>query len=185
MSRKKDRKIRQQKIKDAGSLASIHLQDMKLKDLKRAVIVLGMPFEEVVSSSVPQLESYYIRHQGNKMNIELLDKFDEWHEDHLKNECGLGPEYFHPDLKLGYVTEEDPETGEVKKRRIKGYKKTRKKRTKNEFGIFSGTKKALTYECFKQGLTKQETIEKVMEQFPEAREKSIGIWYNKAKKASA
>lgn len=183
--RKKDRSIRQNKIKIAGTVGSVKLRDMKLKDLKRAAVAYGMPFEEVVSSGVPQLESFYIRayNGGKKIRVELLDEFDTWHENHLRTECGLSEEFLHPQLRLGYVTEKDEDTGEVKRRRIKGYRKTRKKREKNEFGIFTGTKKALTFKCAKDGMNKKDAIAKVMEVFPDAKEKSIGIWFNKALKS--
>lgn len=187
MSKRKERKIRQLKIESAGSYASVQLKDMNLKTLKRNCIARGMDFEAVVKSSIPQLESWYLRHSFNDVDHERLDNYDRWIEAYLMNSRQISPEgklaaLFHPQLRMGYFGEDDEE-GKPRLRRIKGITKKKKRRNKTEDGIYSGTKKALTFECAKEGLDKKSTIAKVLAAFPDAKEKSIGIWYNKALKS--
>lgn len=185
MSKKKDRKIRQTKIRAARSYENVQLENMNIKDLKRNCIVRGMPFEMVVQSGIPDLESWFIRNGAAPIDHELLDQFDNWVEEYLQKERGIDPNgpngaLLSPMLRLGFFGED--EDGNVKVKRIKGIKKKKKKRKKTEDGIFAGTKKALTFECVKRGLSKEETIKKVTKEFPEAKDKSIGIWYNSARK---
>lgn len=51
-------------------------------------------------------------------------------------------------------------------------------------GLWLELQKPKTFECFRMGLSKQEAEKTVLESFPDASPKSIGIWYNKAKRKS-
>lgn len=170
------------------SRAQAELQEMKHKDLKRACIVRGLEFEQVVNLSVPSLSNWFVLNYENSQNTILLDEYDAWLMGKLK-ERGIndGDALFHPNLRLGYHGDFNPETGEPIIKRPRGIKKLKKpKRERDEVTkLFTGTKKALTYQCQKEGKTLEETYKIVKEQFPEAVEKSMKIWYNRSKKANA
>lgn len=161
------------------------LENFKHRDLQRACVVRGMSFTEVVESTTPGLSNWFMANYSRGQDSTLLNQFDAWVEDELGK---LGREsndpVMSPHLRLGYIGEVDEFTGKVVIKRPKGIKKAEKeKRERDEVThIFLGTKKALTYECAKEKLSIPETIEKVMAQFPEAVEKSIKIWYGRAKK---
>ena len=155
------------------------LSKMKIIDLQRACIVRGLIFEDI-GKGVWDLQQFFIKNYVVEPNLDLLDEFDDWRYKKSK-EKGTEDEGF---IRLGFIQEKDEDTGEIKKRKRPKYmKKTRKKRARNkELGIFSGTKKELTFICQKEGLDLKETTAKVIEKFPDAKEKSIRIWFNKAKK---
>ena len=90
----------------------------------------------------------------------------------------------HPSLRLSYVGDksEDFKALEVIPKKDRP-KKEKVVKEKTEQGIYSGTKKALTYQCQKEGKTVEETITIVKETFEDASDKSIKIWYRKAGKA--
>ena len=176
MSKAKQREIKKTALKSIRT--DILLKDMKLKDLQRECIMRGMDFEQMIRSSVLNLSSWLIDNWELKKDRDILNDFDHWNNRILYG--GGNGDLVHDMLNLGYF--EDKETGEAKQKRIKGVRKQTSKKERTTEGIFKGTKKALTYECSKNGKTKNETIEIVMAQFPDASEKSIGIWYNRAKK---
>jgi len=178
MARKKTKRItgRPQEI------ALGYLEKMTIRDLKRGCIVRGCPFEEIVSQGVPFLEGWFVKNFLEDIDSTLLDEYDNWVEMVLRKR-GLGDEYFHPMLRLGYIAEKDEEGNTKKAKRVKGIKKAKKaKKERTDDGIFKGTKKALTFQLQKEGKTKEETIELVRGNFEDVKEKSIGIWYNKARK---
>lgn len=157
------------------------LQKLNLPDLKRHCIVRGIPFEKVGDSSILQLQSWFLKNYNNKVDISLLDKYDDWLEAYLKAR-NVDKTMLDPIFRLGHISERDDEGNVTKVKRVRGMgKKVQKKRERTEEGIFTGTKKAYAVELQKQGLTKAEVTEKVMEKFPDAKEKSISIWFNKAK----
>lgn len=169
-----------------GSRSDRVLQDMKLVDLQKACIVRGMPFEDMVKSSVPQLHSWFDHNYQNSQDIKLLNEFDDWRELILKKKF-TGPEdqwAFHPNLRFGFIGKKDSDgnTTQTKKPRLKGVDKVEKPKRERVEGtkVFMGTKKALTYQLTQEGKPLDEIIEAVMEQFPEAQEKSIKIWRNRA-----
>lgn len=154
--------------------------DMTYKTLKRNVVVRGMPFDQVVAGTFPALQNWFHFNRNNPIDTDLLDKYDEWIEAQLKER---GADYLiHPQLRLGYIGEKDDEGNVVKVKRVKGIKKKKKKREKTEDGIFKGTKKALTFQCEKEGMSIEETIEKVKEVFEDVSLKSLKIWYKKSQK---
>lgn len=163
------------------------LENMKHKDLKRACVVRGMPFEEVVNNTTPGLSNWFQNNYGRGQNLGLLDEFDAWIKNELlKRGYKDGDPMLSPSLGLGYIGEVNPETGETIIKRPKGMKKPPKaKRERDEdTGLFKGTKKDLTYQCQKDGLDFKTTFTKVLWQFSEAQEKSVRIWFNRARKAN-
>lgn len=176
MSKKKQRAIKKQMLKDVR--VDVFLKNYKLKDLQRECIMRGMDFEEMVKSSVMGLQSWLIDNFEKAKDKSLLTDFDVWMDRILYG--GGNGDLVHPSLNLGHF--QDEETGIIREKKIKGFRKSINKKERTADGIFKGTKKAYTYELCKQGKTKDETIELVMEKFPDAKDKSIGIWYNRAKK---
>lgn len=167
--------------------ADKHIVNMTLKDLKRECVIRGMHFELVISSDIPTITGWFRDHFWDKADHQRLDEFDDWFEKKLKAEKAESKEdispYFHPGLRLGYIAEKDEDGNTTKRKKVRTIgKKKKKKRERTEQGIFSGTKKAYTFELQKQGHDKGKVIEMVLEKFPDASEKSIGIWFNKAKK---
>jgi hypothetical protein len=161
------------------------VSNMKYKDMQIVCITRGMLFEDVVSSDWHRLNQFYHDNLHVKPDRSLLDDFDDWMDGQME---GRGYDKDHPlrskYLRKGFIGEYDEEGNikEVKKPRIKGLQKVRVKKERNELGMIKGTKKDLTFTCFKEGKTLQETIKAVISSFPDAVEKSIRIWYNKAKK---
>ena len=163
------------------------LGNMKLKDLKRECVVRGLEFQKVIELSIPELSSWLRANFDTPTDHSLLDKFDDWQEVEIieaMREKGEEPGYFvHPSLRLGYVGEKDDEGIIIKRKRVKTIiPRKKKKRERTEQGIFTGTKKAYTFQLQSEGYDKKDVIQMVKDKFPEAVDKSIGIWFNKAKK---
>lgn len=156
--------------------ADRELKNMTYKTLQKEAIIRGYPFEKISKADHGILSSFFIREFKSDKDPSLLNKYDSWLEDVLK-EKGLDKAFRHPQLRYSLVSEEKEE-----KPIIKEVKKPKVKREKTSDGIYKGTKKALTFELAKKGLSKQEVIQKVLETFPDASPKSMGIWYNKALK---
>jgi len=179
MAKPKPKRHRMTKALKSFAATLTNTQNFTVKDFKRHCIVREMPFEEVAKQDVHEMRMFIFRHKG-LIKPELLDDFDIWNEKYLREERNLPDVYFHPLLRMGFVGEED-EDGNIKRKRVKGIKKAKKaKRERNEHGIFSGTKKALTFKCAADGKTIKETIDAVLEVFSDAKEKSISIWFKKA-----
>lgn len=177
MSKKQQRAIKNLQIRDVK--VDVIIKDLKLPDLQRQCIIRGMDFNELCESSVLNLHSFLINNWDAPINRNRLSEFDNWYNAELK-EIGCD-DLIHPLLDLGHTINND--TGETVKRRVKKIKPEKKvKRERTEDGIFKGTKKAYTFELAKKGLKKSKVIDLVLEKFPEANEKSISIWFNKAKK---
>ena len=142
----------------------------------------GLPFEEI-GGSYYDLTGFFARNFEVEEDQTLLDKFDKWRYDRLKARGENNPLF----VRLGFIQQTDEETGEIiKRKRVKYVKKKRPKRKRNsELGIFSGTKKELTFISQGQGLSIEETTQIVLEKFPDAKEKSIRIWWKKAAKQNA
>tara|TARA_R110002020_G_scaffold131482_3_gene293961 strand:+ start:4713 stop:5216 length:504 start_codon:yes stop_codon:yes gene_type:complete len=156
--------------------ADRELKNMTYKTLQKEVIIRGYPFEKVSQSDHGMLSSFFIREFKSDKNPSLLKNYDIWLEDLLKSR-GKEQSFIHPQLRYSMVSEEKEE-----KPIIQEIKKPKVKREKTAEGIYKGTKKALTFKLAKEGLTKQDVIKKVLETFPDASPKSMGIWYNKALK---
>ena len=167
-----------------------YFSKMKYKDLKRECVVRGMPFEEVLNSDTVKLYHYFKDHFYDVVVHSLLDKFDDWQEQQIKEAMEKKGEpqkvigmMTHPSLRLGYIAEKDEEGNTIKKKRAKMIvRKIKKKRERTSDNIFKGTKKAYAFDLQQMGKTKSEVIKLVMEKFPDASEKSISVWFNKSKK---
>ncbi len=158
--------------------------NMRHLDLQRACLVRGMDFVKMVSSGVPALIDYFVRNYTDKdgtfrhLDNSRLDAFDEWREEIMRKR---GKD--EPFIRLGFIGQTNKDGEVIAIKRLKRHKKKKKKREKNkEFNIWSGTKKELTYQCAKEGKSLKKTVQKVMAKFPDAKEKSIGIWYKRCLK---
>jgi hypothetical protein len=178
----------------ASTPAERELQHLKHKDLQRACVGRGMDFQAVVNGSIPDLQGWFCKNYDNGQNLQLLDDFDLWKDGELMKRGHVkGDPVFHPILRLGFVGKLDEEGNivETKKPRLKSLDKKEKPKRERIEGtkIFSGTKKALTYELTAQKekdksdtYTIPEIVKLVTEQFPEAKEKSIRIWIGRVRK---
>lgn len=149
---------------------------MNYRDLKKHCIVRGMPFNEVVGGSFPQLQNWLYFNYDNKKTKNLVNDYDRWIEEELKDSPDVDS-LTHPQLRLGFIGPDEDVKPKTSKKIIKVKKK---KKEKTSDGIFKGTKKALTFELQKKGKSLDRTIKRVLKVFPEASEKSIKIWYKKS-----
>lgn len=157
------------------------LNKLPLPDLKRECLIRGLPFHELGDKSIPDLQGWFLKNFMNPLDHSLLNKYDAWAESYLKAR-GADPILYATAFRLGTIGDEGAD-GEVKKKRATTIIKPIKiKKERTEDGLFTGTKKAYTFLLQKQGLSKDETIKAVKLKFPEASEKSVSIWFNKAKK---
>lgn len=167
--------------------ADKYMSNLKFKDLKRECVIRGMEFEAVVSQGVIHLSNWLRTNFMVVPKHELLNAFDEWQEEQIRiamRAKSQNPEeIIHSSLRLGYIAETDEDGNVTKRKRVKTViRKRKKKRDRTSDGIFQGTKKAFTFTLQQQGFSKEEVIKKVKEQYPEASEKSVGIWFNKSRK---
>lgn len=169
---------------DAGYRSAGFFNNLDIKGFKREAVIRGMDFDEVLNADIPTMYTYIVEHFNDEKDTSLLDKFDDY-VDKLLRVHG-SDELVHPSLRLGFIGERDEETGLVTKmKRIAGMSKNklRKKRaSKTSDGVVGGTAKAMTFELYRQGKSKPECIKLVAEKFPKASDKSVGIWWNKAKR---
>ena len=169
--------------------ADQYISRMTLRDLKRECVIRGLPFKSILYFNVPELTNWFRSNFHLPTDHKKLDDYDEWLDNEIKRHNPGTHEnidsYFHPQLRLGYIAEKDSEGNVTKRKKARTIvKKKKKKRLRTSEGIFTGTKKAYTYELQKLGKDKITTTKMVMEKFPDASEKSISIWYNKSKKAA-
>lgn len=168
------------KAKLLGRMGSAHT----FKDAQRMAVVLGMPFVDVVNSDWRRLQ-FYINRANQAPDPTLLDKYDDWMDEHL---ASLG--YSEKDplrsnrLRLGYLGE-DPETGEPRRKRVRGIPKPRIKkapRERDEHNLIKGTKKSYVFELTSKGYDIERIKRRVLKKFPDANEKSIKLWHTAAKR---
>lgn len=160
------------------------LASMRLKDLKRACVVRGMPFDEVLEADMPTLASWYNQHNDRSQDLKFLDMYDD-HVEALLQARGhkTTDPMLSPYFRLGFIGERDDEGKAVTKKRVRSIgveSKKKKKKTRDSFGLYTGTKKSLTFELTKAGEKIDNILTRVMEQFPDAKEKSIRIWNKRA-----
>lgn len=183
---KKTPKVDKNKTTGKAKIGNTPTHDVRktYKDLKREAVIRGMPFPDVVAADVHRLISYSA-HTNERPNIALIDQFDEWVEGQLElSGYGEGHPLRSPLLRLGFIGEEK-EDGTVKLRKIKGIPKPKKvKRERDESGLFKGTKKSYTYELASRGYTLERVQNRVLKKFPDAKLKSIKIWYSSAKRVN-
>ena len=140
-----------------------------------------MGFKEAVGADVPELSNWLLRNMNNESDVSLLDGYDDWLEGVLKND---GNDYLiHPQLRLGYIGNKGDDNETIIK--IKKEPKLKIQKEKDQSGLFKGTKKQYTFELQRKGKTVEQTITKVTRKFPEAKVKSIKIWFNRSRKENA
>lgn len=143
----------------------------------------GMPFEDIGKSSIPNLQSWYLKNYDLPVDYRLLEEFDLWCEKLLR-ERGADDTMISPIFRLSSVGARNAEGEITKRKRIRSMvAKPKRKKERTTEGLFKGTKKAFTYELAQKDLPKAEVMAMVKEKYPDAKEKSIGIWYNRARKA--
>lgn len=183
MSKKKKNQIIS--TRPASTHAERELQHLKHRDLQRACVGRGMPFEDVVNSDIPSLQGWFCKHYDNSQNLMFLDEFDDWMVEQLKSRgYDKGDPMLHSDLRLGFIgqAETDGEGNKVKKPRLKSLDKKEKPKRERVEGtkVLTGTKKAMTYQLAASGIKLAQVIIDVTEAFPDAKEKSIAIWFKRA-----
>lgn len=169
---------KKRQFESALTPAQKELEKYDLKALKRQVVMRGMPFEEVLQSSVLRIQGWFLEKYHNPKDESLLLDYDKWVEMLLIE--GGNADLIHPAFRLsGTQTIDDKE---VKVRRFNDPKIYKPKREKTSEGIFKGTKKAYTFELQQKGIERNKVVDMVLEKFPEALEKSVIIWFNKSKR---
>lgn len=167
--------------KGISATAVAYVEKLNLPALKRECIIRGLEFERVCSS-IPQLQTWFLHNYNNPINNARLNEYDRWSTLLLRSR-GVDEAMLAPEFRLGSFIIRNAEGGEYKSRGTRSrIPKAREKKARTEDKLFAGTKKALTFDLQKKGLTKAEVILKVKAQFPDAKEKSIGIWFNKCKR---
>lgn len=164
-----------------SATAVAYVEKLNLPALKRECIVRGIPFDKVCSS-IPQLQTWFLHNYDNPIKLDKLNEYDQWSTLLLKDR-GVDESMLAPEFRLGSFILKNAEGGTYKSKGSRSrIPKMREKKQRTEDSLFVGTKKALTFELQKKGLTKAEVIEKVQAKFPDAKAKSVGIWYNKCKR---
>lgn len=176
-------KKKKSQITEETDRALAELQNMRHRDLQKACIVRGMDFNEVLESSTPGLSNWFITNFDRGQDSTLLNTFDSFVENKL-SEKGYTKDdaIMSPDLRLGFVSNVVDKSGIPQLKRVIPIDKPIVKRERDDSGLFTGTKKSLTFQLAKDGVPLAEAIEKVKEKFPQAVDKSIKIWYKKALK---
>lgn len=168
------------KAKLLGGMGGAHT----FKDAQRQAVVLGMPFIDVVNSDWGRLQSYIYK-THNTPDPSLLDKYDDWMDEHLASIGYAKNDPMRSDkLRLGYLGE-DPETGEKRRKRVRGIPKPREKkapRERDEHNLIKGTKKSYVFELTSKGYDIERIKRRVLKKFPDANEKSIKLWHTAAKR---
>jgi hypothetical protein len=179
-----DPKRRQEKALDILGM-------MKHKELVCACILRGMPFEKVLEVDHNGLGSFFIQNFDAPEDPNKLTEYDSWLDNILEQRGHkVGDAIRSPLLKVGYVGKGDLSDAPTKiiepgteGKKLPEVKEVKEKREKDETtGVVSGTKKNLTYTLAKEGVPIEEVVKRVIEQFPEAKDKSIKIWYKRALK---
>lgn len=160
------------------NLSSEKGSDLTYRDLKIACIVRGMPFDDVLKADFFRLSNFVQNNVLVSQNMSLLDDYDDYLESTLKERGQT--DLIHNSLRLGYVKKEGDDEYIPKPAKVKAEKKPIREKDSN--GLFKGTMKSYTYELQKKGKTLPQTLTKVLRKFPDAKEKSVKIWFNKSKK---
>jgi len=159
------------------------LSSMKIKDLKQAAVARSMDFMRVTIESVLEIQSWLIKHWEDPIDKTLLNDYDEWMENDLR-EQGLD-ELCHPQLRLGYFGE-DEDGNEIRKQ-IKniGIPNIKSKKELSQFKPKKGSMKALVFQIIRSDpeITTAELIEDMQDRYPDAQIGSIKSWASRARKA--
>ena len=184
------KKATQKKVGEIFGAAS----NMRYADIKAACIMLGMDFEDVANADFCRLNSYFAENRTKTNPVKArLDQYDEWVSGILISK-GYKPD--NPLVKykqFSTPTEDEESEGNIKRVLLKkaGVKpEKRAKKEKTEFGIYAGTKKDYVFKKAKiyseKGFTIEKALKRVirktMDKYPDAKEKSIKIWFRKVSK---
>lgn len=154
-----------------------YMSRLRLKDLKRACIIRGIPFSRVSRYSIHELQSWLFRNFENRINVTLLEAYDTWFDEQITS----GP--VELELRLSYFGE-DKDGNRKQSRRdtlILGANKT-----KEEIATFKprrGSMKALVFTLIREGKSTKEIIQEVQANYPNAKTGSIKSWCSKARKS--
>lgn len=171
---------------------------MDYRALQAACIMRGIDFDDLVNSDWGYLGSWFIKNFDNKVERQNLELFDDWMQEQLlqrgykKND----PVYLYRKFS---VSDDNEVTSKVRTRSLRKADVPKKKHQKKErdktFNIFKGTKKEYTYKLAEslfnskgskyeeKSLIKKfsaQLVTKVIDKYPEAKEKSIKIWMKRA-----
>lgn len=155
------------------------------KDLKRKAIALGMPFPDATGCGIFDLIRY-INNSENTPDKSLIDAYDEWIDKSFE-EKGYAKDdpIRNSRLRLGFLGDQDEETGKRKTKRVPGMSKPKEKkapREKDEFGLLQGTKKSYVFGLVKKGYSMDRVNRRTKKKFPDANDKSIQLWFRAAKR---
>lgn len=167
-----------------------HLGKLKYRELQAEVIMRGMSFEDVIKGDHNSLGNFFAVHYDEPLKKSRLKEF-ELQMDRTLEERGYKKD--DPMRRFKHFSGEEEE--EVKKEPKPKVEKPKKepRQKESEFGIYKGTKKALTFSLTKslweskakefdydvKGLAKKfsnKMLQKVQAKFPEAQSKSVEIW---------
>ena len=154
------------------------LKHMDYKAMKKAAIIRGMKPRHVIKADYFKLLGFINENFFKETDDALLIKFDNW----VERKTGKALEGTYSALKMSYMRDKTDEEVEVKSK-AKKKKREKVKRVKNKYGIIEGTKKALVYELVEKSKSPASIIKRTIKRFPDARESSIKIWINQARKA--
>ena len=144
-------------------------------NLKRNCIARGMPFNEVINGDFPRLNGWLHKNVANKINIGLLEEYDDLVDSMLTDE-----NLKHPTLRTSY-TGERAEEQKLKIPKVE-VKEPVVPKEKDDNGIIKGTKKSYVISLVQRGYDIAKVIHKTQRRFPDAKDKSIKIWARKALK---
>lgn len=171
--------------KDKASFLGAAGKNQTYKDLKRKAIALGMPFPDATGCGIFDLIRY-INGSDNTPDKSLIDAYDEWIDKSFEEKGFAKDDPIRSSrLRLGFLGDEDEETGKRKTKRVPGMKKPKEKkapREKDEFGLVQGTKKSYVFGLVKKGYDMDRVNRRTKKKFPEANDKSIQLWFRTAKR---
>lgn len=161
------------------------LGQMRHKDLQKACVSRGLDFQKIIDWDHHKLSNWFFKNYELGEDATKLTEYDAFIEGKLM-ERGYkkGDAILAPSFRLGF----SPDIGEIKNIQTPGASqppprvsapedKPKSKRVVDELtGVYSGTKKNLTYTLTDEGIGIEEIITKVIKQFPDAQDKSIKIW---------
>lgn len=165
------------------------ISNFRFKDLQGAALSRGLPFEDAVTMDAPLMSNWVFIHWDDKKDKKKLADFDKWIDRKLKKK---GLKKSNP-LRQYKKFSDTYENSEKPPKEPKPIKVKKPPRQKNEFGIFTGTKKEYVYKLA-QSINDQfgkkykfqtkvlvkrfsnQLFSKVKEKFVDANEKSIRIW---------
>lgn len=166
------------------------LAKMTRRDKQIACVKRGLDFQLVVAYDNHQLSNWFYKNFENGEDETLVPLYDSFMDAELeKRGYKKDDPVMAPCFRLGYNPLAELRSQVLKESAKnlddsikKDLPNIRPKREKDEQNIVKGTKKSLTYQLTKQGLSKDQVIKQVTEKFPEAQAKSITIWMARAKK---